>query len=47
MKKPGRHCCPECDFCYATRELARKCEDWCRTHHSCNLELAKKALVKK
>lgn len=36
--------CKQCGFSYKTEELARKCEDWCRKHRSCNIEIAKQAV---
>lgn len=31
--------CEECGFHYESKELAEKCEEWCKEHHSCNLEI--------
>ena len=31
--------CQECGFHYADKELAEKCEAWCREHKSCNIEI--------
>lgn len=36
--------CQECGFVYKTSELAKKCQDWCRKHHSCSLEITKHAV---
>ena len=36
--------CEECGFHYRTKELAEQCENWCRTHHSCNLEIIQYAM---
>ena len=36
--------CEECQFRYADKDLAQKCEDWCREHHSCNIEITKHAI---
>lgn len=36
--------CEECGFFYETRELAQKCEDFCREHNSCSLEITKHAI---
>ncbi len=33
--------CPECGFRYRTEELAKRCEEWCKKHHSCNTEITK------
>ncbi len=38
------HECPECGLHYRDVEQARKCEEWCREHHSCNLEITKGAV---
>jgi protein-tyrosine-phosphatase len=31
--------CEECGFYYAEKEWAEKCQNWCREHQSCNLEI--------
>ena len=36
--------CEECGFWYKEQELAEKCEEWCRKHQSCNLEITKFAV---
>lgn len=36
--------CEECKFIYKNKNLAEKCEQWCKKHHSCNLEIIKHAL---
>ncbi len=36
--------CKECGFAYETHELAQKCEDWCKAHHSCSLEITRHAV---
>ena len=36
--------CEECKFLYETKELAEKCESWCKEHHSCNIEITKHAI---
>ena len=33
--------CEECGFAYPEMEWALKCQEWCRKHKSCNLEIAK------
>ncbi len=35
--------CEICKFNYAEKTMAEKCEDWCRKHNSCNLEITKNA----
>jgi len=43
IKKEGKlfFQCEECDFLYLTKELAKKCEDYCKKNHSCSLEITK------
>jgi hypothetical protein len=36
--------CEECSHFYETEELAKKCEEWCKEHKSCNLEIIKYAV---
>lgn len=33
--------CEACKMVYAKKELAKKCEDFCKKHHSCNTEITK------
>lgn len=36
-----------CDICglgYADRETARECEDYCKAHNSCSIEITEKAV---
>ena len=35
--------CEACNFLYEMKELAKKCESWCKKHHSCNIEITKKS----
>lgn len=35
--------CKECGFHYKGKELAEKCEDWCKKHKTCNIEIIKQA----
>ena len=37
--------CEECGMQYENKELAEKCEDWCKEHQSCNLEITKHAVI--
>lgn len=39
--------CPECGLHYKNVEQAKKCEVWCREHHSCNLEITSQAIENK
>ena len=36
--------CSICKLKFADAELARQCEEWCRTHNSCNLEIGRQAI---
>lgn len=35
--------CGVCKMDYAEREFAEKCDQWCSTHQSCNLEIIRQA----
>ncbi len=41
-----RYKCEECGLVYKDKSIAKKCEDWCREHKSCNLEITKYAINK-
>lgn len=36
--------CKECGFQYADKDWAKKCEEWCKKHHSCNIEITSHGL---
>jgi len=36
--------CGVCGFVYPNKELAQRCEQWCREHKSCNTEIVKFAV---
>jgi hypothetical protein len=36
--------CPECGLYYEDKDLAEKCEAWCREYKSCNLDIIKHAV---
>jgi len=36
--------CLECGLKYREKKWAEKCEEWCKEHKSCNLEITKHAL---
>jgi len=36
--------CEQCNFTYKEKSTAEKCENWCTKHHSCNIEITKKAV---
>ena len=38
--------CNECGFKYADKTITLKCEEWCKEHHSCNLEIIEHAVRK-
>ena len=38
--------CDECCFKYTDKATALKCEEWCKEHHSCNLEIIEYAVKK-
>jgi hypothetical protein len=42
----GRTRCKICKLEFADPELASTCEEWCSTHNSCNLEIARQAINK-
>ena len=31
--------CEECGFFYKEKQWSQKCEEWCKTHHSCNVSV--------
>jgi len=43
IKKSGKRYfeCRECNFVYKNEEIAKECEDYCKKHHSCNMEITK------
>lgn len=36
--------CGICKFKYKEKSLADKCEEWCKKHNSCNIEITKYAV---
>jgi len=46
IKKENKtfYVCEECEFAYLDKELAEKCEVWCKERHSCNMEITKHAV---
>ncbi len=42
----GNKCyyCEECNLIYLNKKKAYECEEWCRKHKSCSLEITKYAL---
>lgn len=47
MNKLKLYTCPECGLSYREKELAKKCEAWCKEHNSCNLAITKNSVNKK
>ncbi len=45
--KPEFYTCSECGLSYKEKGVAQKCEDWCKQHTSCNLEITKDSVNKK
>jgi Cu2+-exporting ATPase len=43
----GLHKCPECGLHYEDKRRVEKCEEWCREHKSCNLEITSQAIENK
>lgn len=46
MKNSKFYICPECRLSYTNKELAKKCEAWCKKYNSCNLEITKYSVNK-
>ena len=46
IKKQGKkyNVCEECGFAYESKEWAEKCENYCKEHRSCSLEITKYAV---
>ena len=36
--------CMKCGWMYRDKDWAKKCENWCTKHKSCNLKIAKYAI---
>ncbi|MDA1337694.1 MAG: hypothetical protein O3C23_02975, partial [bacterium] len=45
--KQSKYVCGECKYQYKTIELQEKCEQWCKTNHSCNLEIISQGIPPK
>lgn len=39
--------CSECGLSYTDKDLAKKCEEWCRKYHTCNVEIMKHSVEQK
>jgi len=40
------YACGECNLYYNEKNLAEKCEKWCKNHKNCNSNITKYALKK-
>lgn len=47
MTQTKTYTCPVRGLSYEDIDLARKCEDWCKAHNSCNLENTKHSINKR
>ena len=45
-KKNRGYYCEECNMAYIDKKKAHECEEWCKKHKSCNLEIIKHAIKK-
>jgi len=36
--------CEKCHLSYKDKKWAEKCEDWCKSHKSCNLKITSHAI---
>jgi hypothetical protein len=45
--KDNQFQCQECNMLYKTKDIAQKCEDWCKKNHSCNIDIIKHAIKEK
>ncbi|MFP3215421.1 MAG: hypothetical protein RXR32_02645 [Candidatus Micrarchaeota archaeon] len=43
-KEKGTYFCEICKLNYTSKELAEKCQAWCSTHNSCNLQIASQSV---
>jgi Zn finger protein HypA/HybF involved in hydrogenase expression len=39
----GKFQCEECEMLFEEKKWAQKCEEWCKEHKSCNIEIIKHA----
>ena len=44
--KTKKYKCIECWLIYNDKKIAKRCQDWCREHKSCNLEITRYAINK-
>lgn len=38
------YACGECGLIYTSRGLAEECEEWCREHGTCNVDLSRQSI---
>lgn len=43
-KKNKLYQCEECGFFYKEKDWAKKCQEWCGIHKSCNIEITKNSV---
>ncbi len=36
--------CEECGLKYGDKDMAKRCEEWCSSHRTCNLEIIRHAV---
>lgn len=36
--------CPECELHYRSQEIAKKCEEFCKAHNACSVEITRYAI---
>lgn len=46
MEKTKLYSCPECGLSYKDKDLAKKCQAWCKKYNSCSLEITKYSVNK-
>jgi len=44
LKKNKFYQCEDCKLFYSDRNYAEKCEEWCKKHKTCNIEITKNAI---
>ena len=44
LAKKTNYQCPICGLHYVNKKDARECENWCRRHQSCNLNIVRRSL---
>ncbi|MBI2583346.1 MAG: hypothetical protein HYW25_01645 [Candidatus Aenigmarchaeota archaeon] len=44
MKSKKLYACSICGLRYQDKPWAEKCEEWCKNHSSCSLEIARHAV---